>query len=119
MRQECSRKADVQPAAADGIDHADFARELERVVEDRQQRAHHKTRAFRALRGSGKKDQGIRAVATVLVEVVLDDTHMGEAEVVGAVDHPQRLGEIAVARDLLGGYIGEKLNAEFHDASFD
>src|SRR5690606_13835206 len=36
VRQEGARKADLEPAAGDGVEHADLARELERIVEHRQ-----------------------------------------------------------------------------------
>jgi len=41
VRQEGAREADIEAAAANRVQHADFAGELQRMVEDRQHRARH------------------------------------------------------------------------------
>ncbi len=53
------------------------------MVEGRQYRARHQSNAARALRGRGKKYDGARAVAPVMMEIMLDDADVLEPKPVG------------------------------------
>ena len=78
VRQERAREADIEPAAGDGVEHADLARELERMIEDRQHRAGDESGALRARRCGGEEDDRVGAVAAILVKVVLDGTDVAK-----------------------------------------
>ena len=114
VRQERAREADIEAPAADRIEHRDFAGQLHRIVERRQYRAGDQPRLPRPLRRGGQEDDWVRAVAAIIMEVMLDDADMGEAEPVGLLGKVQRFPEIGFARFLLGLHIGEKLHAELH-----
>src|SRR6185437_4200038 len=114
VRQEGAREADIEPPVADRVEHADLAGELQRVVEDGKHRAGDQPHAPCALRGGGQEQHGVGAVAAVIVEIMLDDAGMGEAESFGFLGDVERFGEIVARRFLLGLHVGKELDAEFH-----
>jgi hypothetical protein len=79
-RQKSPREPDIEAPAADRVQHADLAGELERVVEYRQDRARHQTGTMRTLRGRGQKEHRVRAVAAIVMKIMLDDANVGESE---------------------------------------
>ncbi len=114
VRQERAREPDFESSARDRVEHADLAGELERMVEHRQHRAGDQARASRPLGGGGEEDDRVRAVAAVLVEVVLDGADVGESQRVAQGDQVETLGEVAVRRLGVGADVGEELNPELH-----
>src|SRR5580692_13220352 len=84
------------------------------MVEGRQHRAGDQPRLSRALRRRGEKHDRVRAVAAVIMKIMLDDPDMTEAEPVGLLGEVERFLEIRLGRFLLGPDIGKKLHAELH-----
>jgi hypothetical protein len=68
VRQERAREADVEPPARDGIEHADLAGQLERIVEDREHRAGYQR--TRPLRSGAQEYDRVGAVAAVGLKIV-------------------------------------------------
>ena len=114
VRQEGAREADLEPAAGDRVEHADLARELERVVEHGQHGASDQPRLAGALGGGGEKEHRIGAVAAIAMEIVLDDPHMAVAEPVAQPDQFEAFREILRAGLLPRPDIRKELHAEFH-----
>ncbi len=115
VRQEGAREAHVEPPVRYGVEHADLAGELERVVEGREHRARDQAGLGRALRRGREEDDGVGAVAAVGVEVVLDRAHVGVAEVV--TEARERLLPVVAPRLQLRAYVGKELDAELHDVA--
>src|SRR5437762_11683556 len=84
------------------------------MVEGRQYRAGDEACLPGALRRRREKHDRVRAVAAVMMKIMLDDADMAEAEPVGFLGEVERLLEIGFARFLLRPDIGEKLHAELH-----
>ena len=63
-----------------------------------------------------QEHDGIGAVATVILEIMLDGAHMAVAERVDVTDQLKALGEIDIGRLRRGSDVGKELNAEFHRA---
>ena len=84
------------------------------MVEGRQYRAGHQPRSPCPLRRGREKHDRVRAVAAVMVEIVLDDADMAEAQPVGFLGKVERFLEILFPRFLLGPHIGKELHAELH-----
>src|SRR5438477_13048158 len=84
------------------------------MVEGRQYRAGHQPRSPCPLRRRREKHDRVRAVATVMVEIVLDDADMAEAQPVGFLGEVERFLEILFPRFLLGPHTGKELHAELH-----
>jgi hypothetical protein len=114
VRQEGARKADVEAAVRDRIQHSDLARELERMIEHRQHGAGDQTHACCALRGGGQEQQRAGAVAAVMVEIMLHRTDMGEAQLVGFLGKIERLGKVLRGGLLVRANVREELDSEFH-----
>jgi hypothetical protein len=115
VRQKGAGKSDVEPPAGNAVEHSDFARELERVVEHRQHRAGDEAHRLRALRRGGEKDDRIGAIAAVTGEVVLDGADVPEAQCLRFFGDRKRFG--VVFGGALVGMIdgGKKLYAELHE----
>ena len=118
VRQEGACEADLESTARDRVEHADLARELQRVVEDGEHRAGDEPHRRRARRRGGQEDERVRRVPAVVVEVVLDGADVREPERLGLLGEPQRLVEVLARRRRLGPDGWEELNAELHRASF-
>src|SRR5437764_2546601 len=114
VRQKGTREADIQPPAADRVEHRDLTGELQRVIERRQHRAGDEACMARPLRCRGEEHDRVGAVAAVMMEIMLDDADMAEAELVRLFGEVERFLEIGFARFLFGLHIGEELNAELH-----
>src|SRR5437762_7343736 len=84
------------------------------MIEGRQYRAGHQPRSPCPLRRGREKHDRVRAVAAVMVEIVLDDADMAEAKPVGLLGKVERFLKILFARLLLGPDVREKLHAELH-----
>ncbi len=117
VRQKRAREADVEPAAADAVEHRDFAGELERVVENRQHGTGDEPCFRRAHRGGGKKDDRVGTVAAVVVKIMFDDAHVRVADAIGRFGDSQAVAEVVRRRFLFGLDVGEELNAELHGLS--
>ena len=115
VRQKGAGKSDVEPPAGNAVEHSDFARELERVVEHRQHRAGDEAQRLRALRRGGEKDDRIGAIAAITGEVVLDGADVPEAQCLRFFGDRKRFG--VVFGGALVGMIdgGKKLHAELHE----
>ena len=114
VRQERARKTDVEPSARDAVEHRDFARELERVIEHRQHRPGDEAHRLRALRHGGEKDDRVRAVAAVAREVMLDGAEMAKAQAFRLFRDRQRF-RVVVGGALVGVVDGGKeLHTELH-----
>ena len=94
MRQKCTGKPDIEPPATDRVEHADLAGELERMVEDRQNRPGDQTSPARALGGSRQKNHRVRAVAAIIMEIMLDDPDVSEAEIIRLLREGERLSNV-------------------------
>jgi hypothetical protein len=114
VRQKSPREPDIEAPAADRVQHTNLAGELERVIEYRRDRAGHQTSATRALRGRGEKEHWVRAIAAIVMEIMLDDANVGEPEFFRLLCEEERFVEIFAARFLLGLDVGKKLHAKFH-----
>ena len=117
VRQKRPREADIEPAAAQRIEHGDLAGQFQRMVEGRQHRAGHQPRPPRALRRRREKDDRVGAVAAVMVKIMLDDPDMRIAQLVRFLGEIERLRKIGLRRFLLWPHIGEELHAELHRRS--
>ena len=114
VRQEGARKADLHAPAGDRIRHSDLPGELERMVENRQHRPGDEADRACHRGGGAEKDEWIRAVAAVGMEIVLDRANIGKAELLGEPRKRQRLAPILVGRLLRRADRRKELNAEFH-----
>src|SRR6516225_506402 len=83
VRQEGAREADIEPSVADRVEHADFAGELQRVVEDRQYGPGYQTCAAGALGGSSEEQHRVGAVAAIVMKIMFDDANMRKPEFLG------------------------------------
>ncbi len=114
MGQEGAREAGLEPAVGDRVHHGDLGRDLERVVEGRQDRARDQPGGLGPLGGGRQEDHRVGAVTAVMVEIVLDDADVAVAIAVHQVDQRQALVEIDVGRLVLGPHVGKELDPEFH-----
>ena len=114
VRQKGTREPDIEAAVADRVQHADFAGELQRMVEDRQHRTRHQPRPARALSRGGEKQHWVGAVPAVVMKIMLDDADVGEPEFLRFFHQAKRITKILGAGFLLGPDVGKKLDAEFH-----
>src|SRR5205085_2018015 len=116
VRQESAREADIEAPAADRVEHADFAGELQRVIEDRQYRTRHQPRPPRALSGGGEKQHRVGAVPAIVMKVMLDDADMRKPEYFALLSKTQRITKVLGAGFLIRPAVRKKLHAEFHTA---
>jgi hypothetical protein len=114
VRQKSASKPDIEPAAADRIQHADLTGELQRMVEHRQRRARHEPGMAGALRSRGQKKHRVRAVPAIVMKIMLDDADVGEAELFRLLGEDERILKIFGSRFLLGPYVGKELHTELH-----
>ena len=117
VRQERAREADVEAAAGNPVEHADLARELQRMIEHRQHRPGDEPHAARALRQRRQEDDRVGAVAAVAIEVMLDRARMREAELLGLRGDGEAFGKINVGALLARVDLGKKLHTELHRAA--
>src|SRR5882762_4734287 len=85
------------------------------MVEGRQYRAGDEACLPGPLRRRREKHDRVRAVAAVIVKIMLDDADMAEPKPVGFLGEVERLLEIGFARFLLRPDIGKELHAELHE----
>ncbi len=111
---EGPRDADVEPAAADGVEHRELAGQLQRMIEDGQHRAGDHPHAPRPLAAGGEEETGVGAVAAVGREVVLDDLDAVVAQVVRDLGQLEHLLEVLAAGDPVGLGVGEVVDPELH-----
>ena len=114
VRQERPRHADLQPPAGHRVQHADFARDLERMIENRQDGAGNQARLPGPLRCRREEDDRVGAIPAIGVKIMLDGTDVGIAIDVGEIRQLKTLGEILRARFFLRLHTGEELHPEFH-----
>src|SRR5215469_14985002 len=114
VRQEGARETDIETPIAYRVEHADFAGELERVVEDGQHGTRHQAHAARALCCGGKEQHRVGAVTAVVMKIMLDDTDMGETEALRFLYEIERVAKVFGAGFLFGPYIRKKLHAKLH-----
>ena len=114
MRQKGARETDIETPIAYRVEHADFAGELERVVEDGQDGTRHQAHAARALCRGREEQQGVGAVTAVIVKIMLDDSDMEEPETLRFLHQIERISKVIGTRFLVGPYIGKKLHAKLH-----
>src|SRR6516162_11349824 len=84
------------------------------MIEDGQHRARYQAGMARALCRGGQEHDRVRAIAAVVMEVMLDNTDVREAEPVASLGERQRLVKILCRRFLLGFDVRKELDAEFH-----
>jgi hypothetical protein len=101
VRQKGTREPDIEAAIADRVQHADFAGELQRMVEDRQHRTRHQPRPARALSRGGEKQHWVGAVPAVVMKIMLDDADVGEPEFLRLFHQAKRITKILGAGFLL------------------
>ena len=114
MRQKGAGKPDIEPAAADRVQHSDLAGQLERMIEDGQHGASYQTGLARALGGRRQKNHRVRAVAAIMMEIMLDDPDMSEAEIIRLFRKSERLSEILCPSFLFRLDVGKELYPELH-----
>src|SRR5882724_5848085 len=114
MRQERAREADLEPAARDRVEHADLARQLERMVEDGEHCSGNEAGLFAAPRGRGQEYDRVWAVAAVGVEIMLDSADVHVTEFVAHRDQLERLLPIILSGLFGRPYVGKELNTEVH-----
>ncbi len=114
VRQKGAREADIEPAAAQRIEHRDLAGQLQRVVEDRQHRPGHQPRLARPHRRRRQEHDRVGAVAAVVMKIMLDDADMAVAEPIGLFRQVQRFAEIGFRRFFIRPDVGKELHAELH-----
>ena len=116
VRQERAREADLEAPARDRIEHADLARELERIVEHRQHRPGDEARLGAAHGCRSEEHDRVGAVAAVGVEIMLDRTHVRVTEVVAFVHQRERVLPVGLGRFLGRAHVGKELDSELHQA---
>src|SRR5262249_55912430 len=114
VRQEGAGEADLDPAVADAVQHADLAGKLQRLVECGKHRAGDQLGLLRHHRGGGEKVGGIGAVAAVRMKVVLDLPDVGIAELVGEAAQMHGLAEILLTRFLLRSDARKEIQPKLH-----
>jgi hypothetical protein len=114
VRQEGAREADVEAAAGNGVQHGDFAGELDRVVEGRHDRAGDESHGLGARRRRRQEHDRIRAIAAITLEIMLDRTRVGVAERLGLLGDGEAFGKILRGALVARSEIGKKLYAELH-----
>ena len=114
VRQKGAREADIEATAADRIEHADFAGELERVIEDRQHRTRHQVRAACALSSGREKQHRVGAVPAIVMKIMLDDADVGKPEPLGLLHKRERIAKVIRCRFLIWPDVGKKLQTELH-----
>jgi hypothetical protein len=114
MGQERAREADLEPAARDRVKHADFARQLERMVEDGEHGSGNEAGFLAAHRGRSQEYDRVWAVAAIRVEIVFDCTDVRVAEFVAYRDQIERLLPIILSGLFGRPYVGKELNTEVH-----
>src|SRR6266850_4731255 len=114
LRDEGAPEAHVETAVAEVVQHRQLGGQLDRVVEGRDHGPGDRSDPVGAGRDGRQEDHGIRRVAAVVVEVVLDGLDRVEAEPVGALDQAQTVGEIRRGRIVGGPERREEVEAELH-----
>ena len=117
VRQEGAGEADLQPAVADAVEHADLAGHLQRLVEGGQHGAGDQPGLLRHHGCGGEKDQRIGAIAAVGMEVVLDLPDVRVAEFVGQAAQVHGFAEILLRRLLVRADAGKEVQSELHHAT--
>src|SRR5581483_440093 len=114
--QEGPGETDLEPPAADRVEHADLAGQFQRVVEDRQHRSGDQAKTPAPLGGGGKEHDRAGRVAAIVVAVVLDDPDVVVAQHIGAFDEVEAFTEVASGRFLLRSDIREEVDTDVHPA---
>src|SRR5262249_9814050 len=117
VRQEGAREADLEPSAGDRVQHADLARELERMVEHRQHGPGDEARPGAAHGCSRQEHDRARAVAAVRVKIMLDRAHGGIAQRIAFRARRERVLPVRLSRLLARADIGEELDSNLHHAT--
>src|SRR5262249_31758487 len=107
-------EAHVEAAVAEVVEGRQLRGQLDRIVEGWNHRAGDRADPLRAGRDGGQEDHGIRRVAAIVVEVVLDGLDRTEAEPVGALDQAQALGEVFRRRIVARAERRKEVEAELH-----
>ena len=84
------------------------------MIEDRQNGAGHQTGPARALGGRRQKNHRVRAVAAIIMEIMLDDPDVSEAEIIGLFREGERLSKILGPGFLFRLDVGKELYPELH-----
>ena len=84
------------------------------MVEDRQNRAGDQTSSARALGSGGQKKHRVRAVAAIMMEIMLDDPDVSEAEIIRLFREGERLPKILGPSLLFRLDVGKELYPELH-----
>jgi hypothetical protein len=87
------------------------------VIESGQYGARHQTSPVRALGGRRQKNHRVRAVATVVMKIMLDDPDMSEAEIIRLFREGERLSKILGPSFLFRLDVGKELYPELHFSS--
>src|SRR6185436_939336 len=96
------------------VEHGKVAAQVRRMVERRDHRAGDEADAPGARRDRRKKDAGVRRMAAVVVEGMLDGLDAVVAEGIGALGEPQALLEVRRGGAVLGTEGREEVNSESH-----
>src|SRR5262249_52618024 len=114
VRQEGARKSHLEAAAGNSIHHPDLACEFQRIVEHRQHRASDEPHRAAQRRRGAKKDERIGTITAVGQKIMLDRSHIGEAQLLGELRELERFAPILVRGLLMGTGRGKKMDAKFH-----
>ncbi len=114
VRQEGTRKADVEAPAGNRIEHGDLAGKFQRIVERRHDRAGDEAYLLCARCHRRQKQDRIGAIAAIALEIVLDRARMGVAERLGLFGDGKAFREIRGSAFVARPEIGKELNAEPH-----
>ena len=116
VRQKSTGETHFQPPFADRVEHPDLARELQRMIESRQDGAGNQLYPASALRSRRKECDRVGRVATVPLKIMLYDSDVVKAEFISLSSQSETLIKINVSGLLLRSDVGEKIDTYFHKA---
>ena len=112
LRQKSPAETHIEPTVRDPVQHRGLARDLDRMVEDRQDRAGHEAHALCPRGNRGEEHDRARRHPTVRAEVVLDGPDMAEAQLLRENRKTERLVEVDLGRLLFLAHRREEVDAE-------
>src|SRR6266542_3513741 len=115
--QEGAGEADVQAAVREVVEHGELARQLDRVVERRDDRPGDQPHPPGPLGGGGQEGDRVRAVAAPRGEIVLDRLDVAVAELLGLLAKLEALVVEGRTGLLVRRDRGEEVDPELHTIS--
>ena len=112
LREKCPAEPHIETAVRDRVQHCGLARDLDRMVEDREDRAGHEAHPLRPRGNGGEEDDRTRRHPAVRTEVVLDGPDVAEAQLLREHRQTERLVEVDLGRLLVLADRREEVDAE-------